>query len=77
MISRETLLLTLTGLGVGLLGALAGSRLLGHMLFGVTPYDPITLLAVAIVLGAVATLAGFIPARRAMRVDPLVALRYE
>ena len=77
MISRETLLLTLTGLGVGLLGALAGSRLLGHMLFGVTPYDPITLLAVAIVLGAVATLAGFIPARRAMRVDPLVALRCE
>jgi len=74
---RETLILTLAGLAVGVPCALAASRLLGHMLFGVSANDPATLAAVAFALAAVATLAGYIPARRAMRVDPLVALRYE
>jgi putative ABC transport system permease protein len=77
MVSRETLLLTLGGLVIGLSGALAASRLLGHMLFGVTAYDPATFVAVATVLGAVAALAGYVPARRAMRVDPMTALRDE
>jgi predicted permease len=77
MILRETLLLTLAGLAVGLPSALAASHLLGHMLFNVSANDPATLAAVAFVLAAVAALAGYIPARRAMRVDPMVALRYE
>jgi ABC-type lipoprotein release transport system permease subunit len=47
------------------------------MLFGVTVHDPATILAVALALAGVATLAGFVPARRAMRVNPMVALKYE
>jgi putative ABC transport system permease protein len=74
---RETLFLTLAGLAVGVPCALGASRLLGHMLFGVSARDPATLAAVALALAAVAALAGYVPARRAMRVDPLVALRYE
>ena len=77
VVLRETLVLTLAGLAVGVPCALAASRLLGHMLFGVSANDPATLAAVAFALAAVATLAGYVPARRAMRVDPLVALRYE
>jgi putative ABC transport system permease protein len=74
---RETLFLTLAGLAVGVPCALGASRLLGHMLFGVSASDPATLAAVALALAAVAGLAGYVPARRAIRVDPLVALRYE
>ena len=77
MILRETLALTLIGVAIGLPCALAATRLIAHMLFGVTPYDPITLGAVAIALVAVGALASYIPARRAMHVDPMVALRYE
>ena len=77
MILRETLTLTFVGMAVGIPCALAASRLLGHMLFGVSASDPVTLATVALVLAAVAALAGFVPARRAMRVDPMVALRYE
>ncbi|MGC1416320.1 MAG: ABC transporter permease [Candidatus Acidiferrum sp.] len=77
MILRETLLLTFAGLAVGLPCALAASRLLGHMLFNVSANDPATLVAVAFCLVGVAGMAGYIPARRAMRVDPMVALRYE
>jgi predicted permease len=77
MILRETLTLTLIGIAVGLPCALAATRLIAHMLFGVTPYDPVTLATVAIALLAVGALAGYIPARRAMKVDPMVALRYE
>jgi predicted permease len=77
MILRETLTLTLAGIVIGLPCALAVTRLVAHMLFGVTPYDPLTLTAVAIALLAVGALAGYIPARRAMKVDPMVALRYE
>ena len=77
MVLRETLVLTFAGLAVGLPCALAASRLLGNMLFGVSASDPATLAIVAITLAAVAALAGYVPARRAMRVDPMVALRYE
>jgi putative ABC transport system permease protein len=77
MVLRETLLLAFAGLAVGVPCTLAASRLLGHMLFGVSANDPVTLIAVAFALIAVAVLAGFIPLRRAMRVDPMVALRYE
>ncbi len=77
MILWETLMLTLGGLAVGLPCALAASHLVGHLLFDVSPNDPTTIAAVAFSLAVVATLAGYIPARRAMRVDPMVALRYE
>ena len=77
MILRETLTLTLIGLAVGVPCALAASRLVGHMLFNVSPNDPVTLIGVGLLLAAVAALAGYIPARRAMRVDPMVALRHE
>jgi len=77
MVLRETLLLALAGLAVGVPCTFAASRLLGHMLFGVSANDPVTLIAVAFTLIAVAVIAGFVPLRRAMRVDPIVALRYE
>ena len=77
MILRETLILAAVGLAVGLPCALAASHLIGHMLFGVSANDPLTLAAVAFALAAVAALAGFVPARRAMQVDPMVALRHE
>src|SRR5712692_41577 len=77
MILRETLLLACAGLAVGLPCALAASHLVAHMLFNVSANDPATLAAAAFALAAVAALAGYVPARRAMRVDPMVALRYE
>ena len=65
------------GLAVGLLGALGASRLLRGLLFGVTPYDPVTLGGVAILLAAIGILACWLPAARAARVDPAVSLRAE
>jgi putative ABC transport system permease protein len=69
--------LTLVGLAIGITGALALTRLLGSLLFGISPRDPITLAVVAAVLSTVAFLACYIPARRAAGVDPIVALHYE
>jgi putative ABC transport system permease protein len=77
MVLSETLALTLTGLAIGIPCALAASRLVAYMLLDVSSYDPLTLLAVAFALVAVAALAGYVPVRRAMRVDPIAALRYE
>ena len=77
MILREMLVLTLTGIAVGVPCAVATARLITHLLFKVTPYDPVTLALVPFALLAVAALASYIPARRAMKVDPMVALRYE
>ena len=77
MILRETLGMTSIGLALGLAGALSASQLVANMLYGISAQDPLTLAAVSVVLAAVAGVAGCIPARRAMRVDPMVALRYE
>jgi putative ABC transport system permease protein len=74
---RETLILASIGLAIGLPCALAASHLIGHMLFGVSANDPATLGAVALALAAVAAMAGYVPARRAVRVDPMIALRHE
>jgi putative ABC transport system permease protein len=77
MILRETLTLTLVGLALGVPCALIASRLAKHLLFGVSASDPATFSAVAAGLATVAVLAAYVPARRAMRVDPMVALRHE
>jgi len=76
LVMGEGLALTLLGLVIGLAGALALTRFLSSILYGVRPDDPMTFVEVALVLAAVASLASFIPARRAMRVDPMAALRH-
>jgi predicted permease len=69
--------LTLAGVILGLAGAFAGSRALESMLYGVTPHDPATFGGIALLMTAVALLASYLPARRAMRVNPVVALRQD
>jgi putative ABC transport system permease protein len=77
MVLRETLYLVLAGLVVGVPVALIGARLISAQLFGLSPTDPLTLIGAAVILTLVALLAGYVPARRASRVNPLNALRYE
>jgi len=77
MICREGMLLTAVGIMIGTVGALALTRLLGSYLYEVKPRDPVAFIATALVLAGVAMLACAIPARRATKVDPMVALRYE
>jgi predicted permease len=77
MVLRETLYLVLAGLVIGVPGALIGAKLISAQLFGMKPADPLTLVGAGVVLTIVALLAGYLPARRASRVNPLNALRYE
>jgi predicted permease len=77
MVLRETLVLVLIGIVIGIPAAIVAARLVSTQLYGLTAADPLTLSAAAVVLIAVAALAGYLPARRASRVDPIVALRYE
>jgi putative ABC transport system permease protein len=77
MVLRQGAKLALVGVCIGVAAALVLARLMTSLLFGVTAHDPLTFAAVATLLISIALLACYIPARRAMKVDPIVALRYE
>jgi putative ABC transport system permease protein len=77
LVIGQGIALTAVGAAIGIAAALGVTQFLGALLFGVHPADPLTFAAVAFLLAAVALLACYIPARRAMHVDPIVALRYE
>jgi ABC-type antimicrobial peptide transport system permease subunit len=77
LVMREVLLLFAIGMAIGLPAALGLGRYVSTQLFGVQPYDPRIVGITTIVLAAVATLAGMLPAQRASRIDPVLALRYE
>jgi ABC-type antimicrobial peptide transport system permease subunit len=77
LVFRQALILTVIGLALGLAGAFAASRILTNLLFEVKPNDPLTYVTVSAILALVALAACYIPARRAAKVDPLVALRQE
>jgi predicted permease len=77
LVMREGLAPVLIGVGIGLPAAFAGARLITSLLFGLTPADPLTICVATMLLLAVAALAGYLPARKASRVDPITALRYE
>jgi putative ABC transport system permease protein len=77
MILRQSLTMAAIGIALGLIGAFAATRLLSALLFGIAATDVATYVSVILLLGAAAFLAGLFPARRAMKVDPVVALHYE
>jgi ABC-type antimicrobial peptide transport system permease subunit len=77
MILRQSLTMAAIGIGVGLVGAFAATRLLRALLFGIGTMDLLTYGGVVLLLGLAAFVAGLLPSRRAMKIDPVIALRYE
>ena len=77
LVMGQALRVTVWGVVLGVAGALAAGRAIASLLYGVTPHDPLVLSVVIVILGAVAAVASYLPARRATKVDPMVALRYE
>ena len=77
MVLGDGVRLTLVGIVIGAAGGVFAARALGRLLYGIGPTDPVTFVAVAVLLVAVALLASYVPAARATRVDPVVALRTE
>ena len=77
LVVRKGFSLTAIGVGIGLAGAVVLTRIMASLLFGVNATDPITYVSIAVLLMIVAMLACYLPARRAAKVDPIVALRYE
>ncbi len=77
MVMKSALLLALAGVAIGVIGALAGTSVVQSLLFGLSPTDPLTFVLAALLMLSVALAAAYLPARRASRVDPVVALRAE
>jgi ABC-type antimicrobial peptide transport system permease subunit len=74
---RESMILVAVGVAIGVATAYGAGQLLSTMLFGLAPNDVVTIAGATLIMVAVSALAGFLPARRASRVDPMVALRYD
>jgi ABC-type antimicrobial peptide transport system permease subunit len=77
MVMREVVKLVMLGIGIGLAASLATTHLVSTLLFGLMPTDPTTIALATLLMIGVAALAGYLPARRAAQIDPIVALRHE
>lgn len=77
LVLKQGIILALVGVGIGIAGAIGLSKVLGSVLYGISATDPVTFISVAVIMIAVALLACFFPARKATKVDPLTAMRYE